>query len=139
MQIIYADDEPGILKQVCNFLQQHGHMVCTINTTNILDFQEKLVTLLSGDFVPDVVIIGGHNLLRDREGHSVFGFDIEGFVINKWLETQDLPPTCRYILFSRDQALVEKAQQRREWGFQTGILKNSPEALAHLLQAIERD
>jgi hypothetical protein len=135
MQIIYADDEPRILEQVCGFLQQHGHEVYTLSTANLLDFQKKLTDLLESGFVPEVVITGGHNILRDGDGLELV--DVEGFVINKWLGSQHLPADCRFILFSRHPELVEKAQHYPVWGFQASVLKGNTDSLVRLLGVIE--
>lgn len=135
MQILYADDEPGTLTEVCSFLQQHGHQAEAVSTINILDFQEKVKSALLQGFVPDAIVLGGHNMLRNTEGEELI--DIEAFVITNWFEKLQLPERCRVVLYSRDTALVEKALQHQEWGFDAVIIKGQTNSFSNLLQGIE--
>lgn len=135
MQIIYADDEPGTLTEVCTFLQQHGHRAEAVSTTNILDFQKEVNAALQHGFSPDAIVIGGHNVLRNGEGEALF--DIDAFVITNWLEKIKVPEKCLVLLYSRDASLVERALQHKEWGFDAAIVKGRSDSLPSLLQSIE--
>jgi len=130
MRIIYADDEPGTLQAVGTFLTQYGHQVKIISTTNIIDFQEKVLELLNNDFLPEVIISGGHNVLRDSDGQELF--NVAAFELSAWLHTCNLPEPCRFILFSRDEKLVERAGQHPNWGFGAAVIKGQPDSLERL-------
>lgn len=135
MRVIYADDEPGTLTEVCDFLQENRHEARPISTTNILDFQEKIIHTLRGGFSPDIIIIGGHNVMRNSEGQELF--ELEAFVITNWLEKARLSKDCNFVLYSRDNQLIEKVRQHNRWGFAAAVLKGQEDSLDRLLEALE--
>ena len=85
MKIIYADDAPEMLEEVCDFLFPLGHQVVPIETNNLLVFQEQLNLLLEKGFKADYLIIGGHNHLKSGTGENLF--DLDAFSLRSGLET----------------------------------------------------
>ncbi len=135
MRIIYADDAPTIMEQVCDCLRSNGHEAVGVETDNLLDFQDQISFMLKKGFAPDVLVLGGHNLLRDRSGQPLL--DISGFDLCNWLSAAQPVKECRVILFSRDEDLRKFAHQYPELGFKAVVAKDDPNYLSNLVRAIE--
>lgn len=135
MKIIYADDTTHTLQEVCDHLAIDGHEAVALETFNLLNFEDRLLTMLREGFTPDIIIIGGHSMLRDRAGDSLLDLDV--FCFTTWLKDHALPQSCRLILFSRDGGLRENARLHPEWGLDHIISKDNPSYLAQLLQAVQ--
>jgi hypothetical protein len=138
MRIIYADDAPGIIEEVCQTLREHGHEAIALATDNLLEFQDRLQFMLEDGFKPEVLIIGGHNHLRDTDGTPLL--DMDAFTIHHWLEQFEAKvhlENCRLVLFSRDEALRETARQHPEWGFEVIIPKEDISPTDGVLEALK--
>lgn len=137
MRIIYADDTPVLLNDVCNQLRSLGHDAIALETDNLLEFQDRLNFMLEDGFEPDVLILGGRSILRDSQGTPLL--DLNAFAFSLWLNKQTNKQrlkNTRLILFSRHAEIREAAQRHPEWGFSTIIAKNEPQALPDLLKAV---
>lgn len=138
MRIIYADDAPSTVEEVCQKLREHGHEAIGLATDHLLEFQDRLQFMLEDGFKPDVIIIGGHNQLRDANGTPLL--DMDAFTIQHWLEqieTATYLQNCRLVLFSRDEALRETALEHPEWGFEVVVAKDDPSPADSVLAALE--
>lgn len=138
MRVIYADDEPPMLEQVCQHLRQQGHTAISLETDNLLAFQDRLRFMLEDGFQPNVVIIGGHNLLRNALGDPIL--DLNAFAIVNWMtvtEHKAQLEDCRLILFSKDEVIRDTAHAHPEWGFKVVVAKDDPNALQNLLDALQ--
>ena len=135
MQVIYADDAPVLLDEVCTFLGRQGHDTVGLETRNLLDFQDRLDYMLETGFKPDVLIIGGNNLLRNASGEPLL--NLAAFDLSTWLSKKEAMQNCRLILFSRHEAIRQDAQQHPEWGISNIVAKEDPNYLSNLAQAIK--
>lgn len=138
MRIIYADDAHDMVEEVCRKLREHGHEAIGLATDHLLEFQDRLQFMLEDGFKPDVLIIGGHNHLRDANGVALL--DMDAFTIQHWLEQIEASSqlkNCRFVLLSRDEALRETALKHPEWGFEVVIAKDDSSPAESVLEALE--
>lgn len=138
MRIIYADDAPDLLRSVAAYFRQHGHDLKTLETNNLLRFQERLSELLEEGFVPQALILGGHNVLRDTQKEPLM--DLDAFSLYGWLREPKRPDVltdCPVVLFSRDEELRQTALDHPQWGLQVVVAKDEADALPNLLATIE--
>jgi hypothetical protein len=137
MQIIYADDAPVLLDEVCHYLGRQGHDTIGLETRNLLDFQDRLDYMLETGFKPEALIIGGNNLLRNASGEPLL--NLAAFDLCTWLSKKEAMQNCRLILFSRHEAIRRDALQHPEWGISYIVDKEDPDYLSKLAQAIKAD
>lgn len=138
MNIIYADDEAEILDIVCQELRSNGHTAVGLHTSQLIDFQTRLTFMLEEGFNPDVMIFGGHNILRDSTGRALL--DMDAFTIHNWFENIEQAANlqnCRVILLSGDEELRSNARQHPEWGMDVVVAKDDPNFLSQLRTALE--
>lgn len=137
MRVIYADDAPNLLEEVCTHLRQAGHEAVPLETDQLLDFQDRLTFMLEDGFQPDVIILGGHNQLRDTDGAPLL--DLDAFSISNWLQglrQQTALADCKLVLFTRDVELRELAHEHPEWGTAMVVAKDEQDYLANLLRVV---
>jgi hypothetical protein len=137
MRIIYADDAPAMVEEICQKLREQGHEAVGLATDHLLEFQDRLQFMLEDGFKPDILIIGGHNHLRDANGTPLL--DMDAFTIQHWLEqieTASHLENCRLVLFSRDEALRETALEHPEWGFEVVVAKHDASPADSVLEAL---
>lgn len=138
MNIIYADDEAEILDIVCQELRSSGHTAVGLHTAQLIDFQTRLTFMLEEGFSPDVMIFGGHNILRDSAGRALL--DMDAFTIHNWFESIEQTANlqnCRVILLSGDEKIRASARQHPEWGMDVVVAKDDPSFLSQLRAALE--
>jgi hypothetical protein len=134
MRVIYADDAPALLDEVCFNLGRQGHETVGLETHNLLDFQDRLDYMLETGFQPDALIIGGNNLLRNSSGTPLL--NLAAFDLTTWLSKKEAMQTCRLVLFSRHEAIRRDARQHPEWGISHIVAKEDPNYLSNLAKAI---
>ena len=138
MRIIYADDAPDLLRSVAAYFRQHGHDLKTLETDNLLRFQERLSEMLEEGFKPQALILGGHNVLRDTQKDPLM--DLDAFSLYGWLQEPEgagLLTECPVVLFSRDEELRQQALDHPEWGLHVVVAKDEADALPNLLSTVE--
>ncbi|HEX2913375.1 MAG TPA: hypothetical protein VH186_21405 [Chloroflexia bacterium] len=139
MVIVYADDEPGVQRQVSRALQARGHTVHLLNTGSKARLEAdtiRLRNLVRAGLKVDVLVIDGHNLLNDEHGRMLV--DMTPLGVLNWLQHNGLNTGCHFILYSNDTEMVRQAQDQSDVKFAATISKlGSQGGLQALLSSIE--
>lgn len=137
MLIIYGDDEQLARQLVTKALEAQGYQIIALDTSRAEEMTSRLkeVNLRYGS--PDIFILDGHNILLDNDGKPLYDMTPLGMV--SWLRQNGLAGSCKFILYSNDDKLVEQARTNRAMQFFDAVAKGGDGGgLLALLAAVER-
>lgn len=136
MLVLLANDDSGLRQTIGAALVGAGHDVYDLDTSNA-----QLLTVQLGDFAgsgrqPDLVILDGHNILRDAEGQKLI--DLTPLVLITWLRQNEISRQARFVLYSSDEKLLETARRNRHLQVWRAVSKQAAEGgMAALLEVVE--
>lgn len=136
MNVVYADDDQLSLEIVLRALESRGHTVIAVNSSKMNDMLVKFQQLLTQGPVPQMIILDGHNIAKDPDGKPVA--DVQPTVLMGWLHRNGLDAQTPFVLYSSDDAMVEKYQADPSIGFFAAVPKVGVNGgLSALLKVVE--
>lgn len=136
MLIFYGDDEQMSRDLVIKALAVRGFYAFALDTSQADQMKSHLKTLCEEQGTPDIFILDGHNILLDKQGNKLYDMTPLGMV--SWLRQNGIEASCKFILYSNDDVLVEQARINRGLQFFAAIPKAGVGGgLVALLQAVE--
>jgi CheY-like chemotaxis protein len=135
--IMHLDDEEIARELVAKSLEAKGYTVHSLDGSRSNELTNRLPQLLNNYGEPDIFILDGHNILRDEYGNQLY--DMTPLGIIPWLIQRGVPATCKFILYSNDDKLVEQARINRRFKFFEAVPKAGAEGgILVLIQAVVR-
>jgi CheY-like chemotaxis protein len=137
MLILYGDDEQIVRDLVTKALTARGHTVFGLDTSRAEDMGGRLKKLNEEHGTPDIFILDGHNILVDKAGNQLYDMTPLGLVA--WLRENGVPGSCKFILYSNDDKMVEQARSNRHLQFFDAVPKGGEQGgLLALIRAVEQ-
>jgi CheY-like chemotaxis protein len=135
MIILLCDDELSLRETVGAALTDLNHQVYKVDTSNAVLLRKQLADFVHLGLRPDLVILDGHNVLRDTEGNALFDMTPLGLIT--WMRQNGIEAQTRFLLYSNDDDLVQIAQERQRKQFWRAIPKlGAHGGLKMLLEAV---
>jgi CheY-like chemotaxis protein len=137
MFIMYGDDEQLDRDTVSAALTARGYKVQSLDTSQTDEMTVRLKQICAEQGPPDVFIVDGHNVLRDKAGNKLYDMTPLGMV--SWLRQNGISTQSKFILYSNDDEMVRQAQTNRNLNFFEAVPKAGANGgLLALLKAVER-
>ncbi len=136
MLIFYGEDEQVTRDLVLRALTAKGYKVFGLDTSRSEELTNRLKKLQQENGAPDAFILDGHNILLDDDGNKLYDMTPVGLVA--WLRQNGIPESCKFILYSNDEKLVEMARTNRHLQFFGAIPKGGEQGgIMALLRLVE--
>ncbi len=137
MLIFYGEDEQTTRDIVIRAFKAKGYDIYGLDTSHAEEMQSRLKKMQTEYGLPDIFILDGHNILLDSAGNKLYDMTPLGLVA--WLRQHGIPTSCKFILYSNDDRLVEQAHANRHLQFVDAIPKGGEKGgLTALIRAVER-